>query len=327
MLDPVVAPVVADALGRRPAASSRWSRRSSPTSGCRRRPTPRRSNGACTAIEAGGAVPAVTAVLDGRPRVGLEPAEHEPDPRPGPQGRRARPRRGRRPALGLRRDDRVGVGRPRRRPPASPCSPPAASAASTAAPRSRATSRPTSTRSPTTRSSRCAPAPRRSSTCRARSSTSRRPACRCSAGATTGSRRSTRGRPGSRCRTASSRRRGRGRSSPTAAGPTTGVLLTVADPGAGRARRGARSTTCSSQALADAAAAQDHRRRGHAVRARPHRRGDGRRERARQPRPRRAQRRRRRRGRRRGRGPPLTIRGFRVTRGFRCAAVRSGNPR
>ncbi len=44
----------------------------------------------CTGgIRAAGAVPAVTAVLDGVARVGVTPDEHAAHPRPGPQGGRA----------------------------------------------------------------------------------------------------------------------------------------------------------------------------------------------------------------------------------------------
>ncbi len=70
----------------------------------------------CTAaIRDGGAVPAVTAVLDGTVRVGLDDDEARPHPRAGPQDGRARHPGGDRPALGVRRLDRVGLGRDRRR--------------------------------------------------------------------------------------------------------------------------------------------------------------------------------------------------------------------
>ena len=134
-----------------------------------------------------------------RPPGGRRRRGARPHLRAGAQGGRARP--GRR---GRRRRGRTAP--PRSRPrwpwptrPASGCSPPVASAASTAGRRSPATSPPTSTPSPTTRSSPCARAPRPSSTCPARSSTWRRPACRCSAGATTGSRPSTPGRRACPC--------------------------------------------------------------------------------------------------------------------------------
>ncbi len=76
MLDPVVAPAVADALaaGRGVVAleSTIFSNLGLPS------PANAEALERCVqAIEAGGAVPAITAVLDGRPRVGLEPAEHE----------------------------------------------------------------------------------------------------------------------------------------------------------------------------------------------------------------------------------------------------------
>ena len=67
------------------------------------------------AIRDGGAIPAVTAVLDGTVRVGLNDGEHRPHPRTGPQDGRARRPGGDRPALGVRRLDGVGLGGDRRR--------------------------------------------------------------------------------------------------------------------------------------------------------------------------------------------------------------------
>ena len=71
MIDPVVAPVVADAVaaGRGVVAleSTIFSNLGLPA------PANAEALERCVqAVEAGGAVPAVTAVLDGRPRVGLE---------------------------------------------------------------------------------------------------------------------------------------------------------------------------------------------------------------------------------------------------------------
>ena len=61
----------------RAAPSSRSSRRSSPISDCRS-PANREALERCTAaVRAGGAVPAVTAVLDGVVRLGLDDDEHE----------------------------------------------------------------------------------------------------------------------------------------------------------------------------------------------------------------------------------------------------------
>ena len=93
--------------------------------------------------------------------------------------------------------------------------------------------------------------------------------------------------------------------------PTAGVLLTVPIPEADELDA-AELDAVLAAALADADAARHHRRRRHAVRARPHRRGDGRPQRARQPRPRRAQRRRRRRGRGRHHDPSECLRPSRV---------------
>ena len=80
---------------------------------------------------------------------------------------------------------------------------------------------------------------------------------------------------------------------PTAADPTAGVLLTVPIPEADELDA-AELDAALAGALADADG-RDRRRRRHAVRARPHRRGHGGPQRPGQPRPRRAQRRRRRR--------------------------------
>ena len=76
MIEPVVAPAVAEALasGRGVVAleSTIFSNLGLPS------PANTEALERCAqAIEAGGAVPAITAVLDGRPRVGLEPSEHE----------------------------------------------------------------------------------------------------------------------------------------------------------------------------------------------------------------------------------------------------------
>jgi pseudouridylate synthase len=76
VLDPVVAPAVAEALaaGRGVVAleSTIFSELGLPS------PANREALARCVrAVEAGGAVPAVTAVLDGRARVGLGPSEHD----------------------------------------------------------------------------------------------------------------------------------------------------------------------------------------------------------------------------------------------------------
>jgi pseudouridine-5'-phosphate glycosidase len=76
VLDPVVSPAVAEALaaGRGVVAleSTIFSELGLPS------PANREALARCVhAVERGGAVPAVTAVLDGRARVGLDPSEHE----------------------------------------------------------------------------------------------------------------------------------------------------------------------------------------------------------------------------------------------------------
>ena len=67
------------------------------------------------AIRGAGAVPAVTAILDGVARVGLDPVEHDRILGPATEGRRARSPGRHGPALGLRGDHRERLGGPRRR--------------------------------------------------------------------------------------------------------------------------------------------------------------------------------------------------------------------
>ena len=68
---------MADALADAPRRSSPSSRRSSPTSACPRPANAEALERCLAAVRDGGAVPAVTAVLDGVARVGLAAAEHE----------------------------------------------------------------------------------------------------------------------------------------------------------------------------------------------------------------------------------------------------------
>ena len=157
------------------------------------------------AIREGGAIPAVTAVIDGDVRVGLSDAEHERILGPARKmaerdipvavaQRWERRRvdgvgvgvdRCRRRRLGVRhRRDRWRASRIGTRP---------------------ATSLPTSTHSPITQSSPCRRGRRPSSICRVRSSTSKPSACRCSVGSTIGSPRSTPARRACRSRTGSNR--------------------------------------------------------------------------------------------------------------------------
>ena len=100
------------------------------------------------AIREAGAVPAITAVLDGVWRVGLDDDGRRADAVGHAQGRRARPLGRGGAAMGRRGHDRVGDGRARVIGRVCGCSPPAASAGCIAASRSAATSRPISTRSP-----------------------------------------------------------------------------------------------------------------------------------------------------------------------------------
>ena len=136
------------------AQSWRWSRRSSPTSASRRRPTGEALDRCIAAIRDAGAVPAVTAVLDGVARVGIASGEH--DRILGPARKAAE--RDLPVAIAQRwpfgATTVSGAAGARRGGAGSLCSPRVASAESTAAPTSRATSRPTSMPSPTTRSSR-----------------------------------------------------------------------------------------------------------------------------------------------------------------------------
>ena len=89
----------------------------------------------CTAaIRDRGAIPALTAVLDGVARVGLDTTEHDRDPRTGAQGRRARSRRRGGATVGVRCDHRLGIGRAGRGRRASRCSRPAGSVACTEGP-------------------------------------------------------------------------------------------------------------------------------------------------------------------------------------------------
>ena len=114
--------------GRRPGVDDLLEPRAAPA-----RPTARRSSAAWPPSGRAARFPPITAVLDGVPRVGVDADRARPDLRPGPQGGRARPGRGRRRrgwAYGATTvSGLAGPGRTRR---ASACSRPVASAASTA---------------------------------------------------------------------------------------------------------------------------------------------------------------------------------------------------
>ena len=212
------------------------SRRSSPTSACPTRPTPRRSSAALAAVRDAGAVPALTAVLDGVARVGRRrPSEHaricgparkaaERDlPWPSPSAGPTAPRRCRRrwrwptpPASGVRHR------RHRRR-----------------APRRRAHRR-------RVRRPRCHRPPPAGDGVRRRQGLPRPAPHARGAGAhrRAGARLaprlvpapSTPARRGCRCRTGSSRRRRWRRCHANRTRPDVGVLLAVPDPAGGRAR-------------------------------------------------------------------------------------------
>ena len=180
-----------------------------------------------------------------------------------PQGGRARPGRRRGPALGVRRDDGVGVAWRSPPPPGSPCSPPAASAASTAGrAHRRRLGRPRRDRPPPGRHGvrRRQGVPRPAAHAGV-------PRDRRRAGARLAARLVPRVlHPlvrACRCRTGSSRRPRWPRSSPTAAGDGAGMLLSRADPVGDELDR----TPLERASPAPSADAADEQRRGAAVTA------------------------------------------------------------